>query len=227
MFETLYQTDCVGVKMSKMELDLGVVSVKSNEDTSFRVGEMKITYDTSKDFPYFHKIDFIDGNAGRQCMSKKFHIINKEDRSTILNDDIILVLSVDQKAKLFDLTGRWEYQPLNLPSIPLAERKAGDFAKDFGIVFFYSQERQQFVLANFKIDFDWSCTQPIISFITVYDDERFPIEVVNSQCKDFIFSYRGIINEMMHYEVCGQNFLLSKKQIDLLNYIRDLLTKKY
>ncbi len=212
--------------MSKIELDLGVVSIKSDEDGSFRDGKMKITYDTSKEFPYFHEIAFIDGSDETQCISKNFHITNKEEKFTILNDDI-LILSDDQKSRLFDLTGRWEYQPLNPPSIPLAERKAGNFAKDFGVVFFYSQGRQQFVLANLKIDFDWSCTQPIISLVTVYDDERFPVEVVNSQCEEFIFSYCGIINEMIHYEVCGQNFLLTEKQVDLLNYIHDLLTRKY
>lgn len=212
--------------MSKWELDLGLVSVKS-DDGSFREGKMKITYDTSKGFPYFHEIAFVDGDDRIQSVAQEFCITNKEDVFTIVNDDDYLILSDEQKTKLFELTGKWEYQPLNPPSIPLVERKAGNFAKDFGIVFFYSQERQQFVLANLKIDFDWSCTQPIISLVTVYDDERFPVEVVNSQCAEFVFSYCGIINEMMHYIVCGQNFLLSEKQIDLLNYIHESLTKKY
>lgn len=212
--------------MSKIELDLGVVSIKLDEDEGFRDGKLKITYDTSEEFPFFYEIAFVDENTLIRCVAKDFQITNKEEGFTILNDDTFLILSDDQKARLFDLTGKWKYQPLNPPSIPLDERKAGNFAKDFGVVFFYSQNRQQFVLANLKIDFDWSCTQPIISLVTVYDEERFPVEVINSQCEEFVFSYCGIINEMIHYEVCGQNFLLTEKQIDFLNYIHDLLTRK-
>ena len=211
--------------MNKIELNLGVVSLKNDEDGTILNGEMKITYDIKEDFPYSHEITFVDGSGKEQCIAKDLCVTNRGNGFTTFNDDTILMLTEIQKSRLFDLVGKWKYQPLNTAPTPLDERHASKFAKDFGIVFFYNQETNQFVLANLKIDFDWVSTQPIILFVTIYDDDHFPIKNVNVQCEKFVFTYEGVIDGMSHYEICCENFLLTGKQIDLLTYISESLSK--
>lgn len=211
--------------MSKIELNLGVVSLKNDEDGTILDEEMIITYDIKEDLPYFHKITFVDGSGSMQYYAKDLCITNREDGFTIFNDNTILMLTEIQKSRLFSLKEKWHYLPFDTVLTSLGDRHTSEFAKDFGIVFFYNREINQFVLANLIIDFDWISTQPIILFVTIYDDNRFPIEKVNIQCEKLVFSYKGVIDGMSHYEICCENFLLTEKQIDLLTYISELLSK--
>ncbi len=213
------------VTMDKWSIDLGIVPVWDEEEVSYESASLKISYDGTQYFPFSLEADFVDSRSKTRSTGKEFVIECKETGETVINDDFNCVLTAEQKEVLLEVQGKWQYNPINPPEPDLGSRIAGKFAKDFGIVFYYDAENEQFVTANLKIDFDWNCANPIITLLRIYDDDRYPKTQTNGQYKSFTFNYEGVINGMSHYVVCGNHYLLSKSQIDLLEYIEKQLNK--
>lgn len=208
--------------MENWSLNLGMVSLWNEEDEQFHDREMVVSFDSSDQLPF--EIKFLSEDIYKRSFhsSKHLLIINRDAGFTIVNDDIFIILSSDQKERLFTVQGKWEYKPLK-PIVPaLADRIPSSFAKDFGVVFFYDYDNEKFTLANLMIDFDWNCSEPIILFIRTYDDERFPSSQTNAQYSNLNYNYEGLADGLSHYTICDYHFLLTAKQVE---FLEDLAAK--
>lgn len=209
--------------MDKRILDLGLVSLWDDEDEAFHNASMKLSYNSS-DYLAF-EIEAVFENSDNKIIytDRNLKIEMQDTGIIVINDDVFCILTAEQKDSLFSVQKEWQNASLNQAGSNPSDRIAGVYAKDFGIVFFYDSEMQNFVTANLKIDFDWNCSQPIILLVDTYDESGFPMNRNCGQYAELIYSYEGDINGLFHYVICSEHFLLTDKQVNLLNYINEVL----
>ena len=209
--------------MDKWILDLGFVSLWDDEDETFHKASMKLSYDSSDYLSFEIEAIFENSDNKMICTAKELKIETQDTGIIVINDDIFCVLTVEQKDRLFSAQKEWQNVSLNQTESNPNDRIAGAYAKDFGIVFFYDAEIQNFVTANLKMDFDWNSSQPIILLVDTYDDVGFPMNHNSGQYAELTYSYEGDINGLFHYVICSEHFLLTDKQVNLLNYINEVI----
>lgn len=211
--------------MDKWNLEFGVVDVWDDEGSYFAPASLTLNYDGSNPFPFSLEADFTENNAKIRTTGKDLIIECHDTGVTNINDDFTCILSAEQKETLLSVQGKWEYKPSCPPEPDLIDRVAGAYAKDFGVVFYYDTENAQFVTANLMIDFDWSSSNPIITLLRIYDEDRCPKTKTNGQYPNLTYNYEGVVEGLAHYEICNSHYLLTQGQVNLLNYVANLLNK--
>lgn len=191
----------------------------ADDDEGFKRGNLEIRYDSSEYFKCNININFIENDAKAYNASVDFIVENRNNGMIVINEDVTLILSTEQRDQLFSISGKWEYKSLNTPIKDVNTWVAGVSAKDFGIVYFYSYEKEKFVAAQLLIDFDWSSSEPILILVKTYDDSMMPELIFNSRNSNLNYTYQGVINGLTHLLIGGNYFLLNDKQVELINHI--------
>lgn len=202
--------------MSKWSIDFGQVQKWENDiesdSGSFIPVSLKVTYDDSEPF-HFHGEWESEAEQGT-ILSKRldFEIVNDSGLIKMAGDSVF-IFSDEQIKELVRIKGSWVYESGDTSNIPLEERKPRyPCPNDIGIVHWYSEEKQMYVLADFKIDFDWQADNPVFFFIVEYDDSRMPQNRFIVTTKSIEVEYMGENSGYNVYSISGESFLLTVEQ---------------
>jgi hypothetical protein len=207
--------------MSKWSVDFGVVQFWQSDENKFEPYNMVMSYDESS-FPLMIKLNFEDGSPMGNTVGRKLELeyINSDGLTRI--SDWVFNFTSEQLELLHSIAGKWLYVPDIPRQVPLSERIPGDVCHDFGLVYWYSEEKNHHILAHMELDFDQSQELPVALFLTTYDDSLMPDTRQISAAKELSADYLGEANNSHHYSVCGQCILLSTPQVDKLNHLLHL-----
>lgn len=202
--------------MSKWSIDFGKVQMWEADieadSGSFIPVSLKVTYDDSEPF-HLHG-EWVSESAKGFISSVRldFEIINDSGLVRMAGDSMF-IFSDDQIQELVKVKGSWVYESGDTSNIPLEERKPRyPCPNDIGIVHWYSDEKDMYVLADFKIDFDWQAENPVFFFIVEYDDSMMPQKRFVVATKSIEVEYLGENSGYSVYSISGENFLLTVEQ---------------
>lgn len=193
-------------------------------DESFVPCTLTISYDIDEGFPVSLNFKYEGGETRSQALTLDVKVY--ADRIVYINEDLVCLMSNEQRGELLSVEGIWEHKPLKPKPIDIIDRIPKKNAKDFGIVYFYLDVKKKFVHASFFIDFDWSNEKPIMTLVKTYNDSLMPDFINNAQYDVFDYEYLGEVEGLYHCAIGTNRYLFNAAQLQKLKDVVDLINKK-
>ena len=102
-----------------------------------------------------------------------------------------------------------------------------NWERRIGLVMFYEEESQQYVLSSLKLSYNTASELPMSLNIEAYDNDFSYLFGLERTCDEFDFLISDETNEnyeghCMFCSICDHNFILTFNQVEILNDIFDI-----